>query len=142
MTIKINDSVEKDPLLKRKRRRGAKARDSVELPSKTSRSTPEKSKPSVATMADSNLNVDGGIKDKKKKNKPEAKKKKSKVKAPKPGEEGFLTPTQLRNARKRRAKQQKNSNEEPSSQLPSNLPGAPNENISDRSRNETTKSSS
>jgi len=32
---------------------------------------------------------------------------KSRKKAPKPGEEGYLTPTQLRNARKRRAKQQK-----------------------------------
>eukprot|EP00548_Thalassiothrix_antarctica_P007066 CAMPEP_0194151954 /NCGR_PEP_ID=MMETSP0152-20130528/50287_1 /TAXON_ID=1049557 /ORGANISM="Thalassiothrix antarctica, Strain L6-D1" /LENGTH=53 /DNA_ID=CAMNT_0038856129 /DNA_START=15 /DNA_END=172 /DNA_ORIENTATION=- len=43
-----------------------------------------------------------------KKKKVTKKKRKNKKSIPKPGEEGYKTPTQLRNARKRRAKQQKN----------------------------------
>ena len=52
--------------------------------------------------------------------------KKKKRKAPKPGQEGYMTPTQLRNARKRRAKQsQKQSKSDPSQQYLSNPKGAP-----------------
>ncbi len=61
-------------------------------------------------------------------------KKKQKTKAPKPGEEGFLTPTQLRNARKRRAKQKKNQQGAPGSKVePQNSEAT----ISKCSKNET-----
>lgn len=57
-----------------------------------------------------------------------AQKKKRKRNVPKPGEEGYLTPTQLRNARKRHAKQvkrQSQSEMDPSQRYLSNPKGAP-----------------
>ena len=95
------------PTEKRKRRRGAKARlvaqesrqndvsvkKKIEADISTSASKPQAQTPS----GNQNTNA---TKDKNQKKK----------RAPKKGEPGFLTPTQMRNARKRRAKQKKREN--------------------------------
>jgi tRNA/tmRNA/rRNA uracil-C5-methylase (TrmA/RlmC/RlmD family) len=104
---------------KRRRRRGAKSRDIAEdgpkqketsnkrkieqvdppsapAPAPSAAPTPAPA-PTIANATKSQ--VDNGKKNKKQK--------KKKLKIPKKGEPGYLSPTQLRNARKRRAKQKK-----------------------------------
>ncbi len=101
--------VEPDQPEKRRRRRGAKSRALAEdvKPNETSnkRKVEEVSKPPTA---DENPAPTESINDVKSTQSSKKKtKRKKKEKAPKEGEAGFLTPTQLRNARKRRAKQKK-----------------------------------
>jgi tRNA/tmRNA/rRNA uracil-C5-methylase (TrmA/RlmC/RlmD family) len=92
--------------MKRKRRRGAKAR----LVEKESVQNIEKKRKLNKSASDTNpvpavkidANGDSSNMDKKKR-----KKRKKRGIAPKPGEDGYLTATQMRNARKRRAKQKK-----------------------------------
>jgi len=110
ISTKLNSSAmdPSDQPEKRIRRRGAKARASEEeKPKPKPTEAPLKRKldqvknnPAPIPIAVNNQRKDAG-----------KKKKKPKEKAPKEGEPGYLTPSQMRNARKRRAKQKKNVNE-------------------------------
>lgn len=86
---------------KRKRRRGSKARALLEK-KESEGSCMEKRRKINTSEGTSSPVVNDEKNDKKKR-----KKKNKKGSAPKPGEEGYLTATQMRNARKRRAKQRK-----------------------------------
>ena len=95
---------------KRKRRRGAKAKP---LEKRSSQTTEKKRRIIMSSESDTgaiSLPVvkSDSISDKSKDtNEKKCKKRKKKGNVPKPGEDGYLTATQMRNARKRRAKQRK-----------------------------------
>ena len=101
---------------KRKRRRGAKGRENLKTGpnsgssssgmAATSRATTSTSSNAISAKIDEN-NDDNVIKETFSSKK---KRKKTSNHAPKPGEEGYLSLTQLRNARKRRAKKKKQQN--------------------------------
>mmetsp|Transcript_700 Transcript_700/g.1095 ORF Transcript_700/g.1095 Transcript_700/m.1095 type:complete len:536 (+) Transcript_700:86-1693(+) len=84
MDLIKTESRESEGVGKRRRRRGAKGREDAK---KREREEEQKVQVLVPEM--------------------KSKKRKKKAVAPKPGDEGYKTPTQLRNARKRRAKQRK-----------------------------------
>ena len=102
-TIENHPTKESSNTPKKKRRRGAKARLQAHLRTSSlpSTQTPSTQTPSTAKNNPNNTNNSNNTNND---SSPSKQKKRTKKRIPKAGEEGFMTPTQLRNARKRRAK--------------------------------------